>query len=92
MHLAQQTTLRLGNLRIGNTQPMVVVGGMNVLESEELALRVAAEFKRVCGTLGIPYIFKASFDKANRSSIKSYRGPGLEEGLQMLAAVKASAP
>ena len=89
MHLAQQTTLRLGNLRIGNTQPMVVVGGMNVLESEELALRVAAEFKRVCGTLGIPYIFKASFDKANRSSITSFRGPGLDKGLQILARIKA---
>lgn len=89
MQLAQQTTLRLGNLQIGNTLPMVVVGGMNVLESEELALRVAAEFKRVCGTLGIPYVFKASFDKANRSSITSFRGPGLAKGLQILARIKA---
>jgi 2-dehydro-3-deoxyphosphooctonate aldolase (KDO 8-P synthase) len=51
MHLAKQTILQLGNMRIGNTLPMIIVGGMNVLESEELALRVAAEFKRVCGSL-----------------------------------------
>jgi 2-dehydro-3-deoxyphosphooctonate aldolase (KDO 8-P synthase) len=82
----EATTLRLGNIAIGNTQPMVLVGGMNVLESEELALQVAAEFQRVCAKLGIPYIFKASFDKANRSSITSFRGPGLksELGLPLL--------
>lgn len=85
----EQITLRLGNIAIGNTQPMVLVGGMNVLESEELALQVAAEFKRVCAKLGIPYIFKASFDKANRSSITSFRGPGLEKGLQILARIKS---
>lgn len=85
----EATTLRLGSIAIGNTQPMVLVGGMNVLESEELALRVAAEFKRVCGRLGIPYVFKASFDKANRSSITSFRGPGLEKGLQILARIKS---
>ena len=89
MQLAQQTTLRLGNIAIGNTQPMMLVGGMNVLESEELALRVAAEFKRVCAKLGIPYVFKASFDKANRSSIGSFRGPGLEKGLRILARIKS---
>ncbi len=87
--MTTQTTLRLGKIQIGNTLPMVVVGGMNVLESEELALRVAAEFKRVCGALGIPYVFKASFDKANRSSITSFRGPGLDKGLKILARVKA---
>jgi 2-dehydro-3-deoxyphosphooctonate aldolase (KDO 8-P synthase) len=90
MQVTKQTTLELGNIRIGNTAPMVLVGGMNVLESEELALRVAAEFKRVCAKLGIPYIFKASFDKANRSSITSFRGPGLEKGLQILARIKAT--
>ncbi|MGV3591032.1 MAG: 3-deoxy-8-phosphooctulonate synthase [Gammaproteobacteria bacterium] len=82
------TTLRLGNIAIGNTQPMILVGGMNVLESEELALQVAAEFKRVCAKLGIPYVFKASFDKANRSSITSFRGPGLDKGLKILARIK----
>jgi 2-dehydro-3-deoxyphosphooctonate aldolase (KDO 8-P synthase) len=85
----QQTTLRLGGIQIGNTAPMMLVGGMNVLESEELALRVAAEFKRVCAKLGIPYVFKASFDKANRSSITSFRGPGLEKGLRILARIKS---
>jgi len=84
-----QKTLQLGEIRIANTAPMLVIGGMNVLESEELALRVAAEFSQVCGALGIPYVFKASFDKANRSSINSFRGPGLDKGLQMLARVKA---
>jgi 2-dehydro-3-deoxyphosphooctonate aldolase (KDO 8-P synthase) len=85
----QQTTLRLGSIQIGNTAPMMLVGGMNVLESEELALRVAAEFKRVCQKLGMPYVFKASFDKANRSSITSFRGPGLEKGLRILARIKS---
>lgn len=89
MQLAKQTTIRLGAMQIGNTLPMIVVGGMNVLESEELALRVAAEFKRVCGALGMPYIFKASFDKANRSSIASFRGPGLDQGLRILARIKS---
>jgi 2-dehydro-3-deoxyphosphooctonate aldolase (KDO 8-P synthase) len=85
----QQTTLRLGSIQIGNTAPMMLVGGMNVLESEELALRVAGEFKRVCQKLGLPYVFKASFDKANRSSITSFRGPGLEKGLRILARIKS---
>jgi 2-dehydro-3-deoxyphosphooctonate aldolase (KDO 8-P synthase) len=84
----QPVTLTLGNIAIANHRPMLLVGGMNVLESEELALRVAAEFKRVCNKLGIPYVFKASFDKANRSSITSFRGPGLEKGLQLLARIK----
>ncbi|HTQ99079.1 MAG TPA: hypothetical protein VMH83_03775, partial [Candidatus Acidoferrum sp.] len=83
-----QVTLQLGEIAIANSLPLILVGGMNVLESEELALRTAAEFKRVCSKLGIPYVFKASFDKANRSSINSFRGPGLGKGLQMLARIK----
>ena len=83
-----QKCLQLGNISISNTQPMVLAGGMNVLESEELALQVAETFQDVCAQLGIPWIFKASFDKANRSSIKSYRGPGLEKGLQILSRIK----
>lgn len=67
---------------------MLVVGGMNVLESDELALQVATEFKRVCAKMGLNYVFKASFDKANRSSITSFRGPGMEKGLQMLERLK----
>jgi 2-dehydro-3-deoxyphosphooctonate aldolase (KDO 8-P synthase) len=83
-----QKILQLGDISIGNEAPMVLVGGLNVLESEELALETADTFKRICERLAIPYIFKASFDKANRSSKHSYRGPGLEKGLRMLASVK----
>ena len=76
------------NIEFNNQGQMVLVGGINVLESLDLALRSCAEYVRVTRKLGMPYIFKASFDKANRSSIHSYRGPGLEEGLRMFEAVK----
>ena len=74
---------------IGDGQPLLVIAGLNVLENETLALDTASHLQRVCTDLGLPYIFKASFDKANRSSITSYRGPGLAEGLRILAKVKA---
>ncbi len=73
-----------------NDQPMVLIGGINVLESAELAMESAAEFVRVCDQLSLPCVFKASFDKANRSSIHSFRGPGLEAGLKILADVKST--
>ena len=73
-----------------NDQPMVLIGGINVLESAEMAMEIAAEFARVCERLALPYVFKASFDKANRSSIHSFRGPGLEAGLKILADVKSA--
>ena len=73
-----------------NDQPMVLIGGINVLESAELAMESAAEFVRVCDHLSLSYVFKASFDKANRSSIHSFRGPGLEAGLKILADVKST--
>jgi len=73
-----------------NDQPMVLIGGINVLESADLAMESAAEFVRVCEQLSLPYVFKASFDKANRSSIHSFRGPGLEAGLKILADVKSA--
>jgi 2-dehydro-3-deoxyphosphooctonate aldolase (KDO 8-P synthase) len=76
------------DLSIGTGRPLAVIAGLNVLENLDLALSVGAELKAICADLGLPYIFKASFDKANRSSIHSYRGPGLEEGLAMLAEVK----
>lgn len=75
-------------ISISNDRPFVLIGGMNVIENEELLLAVAEEFVRVTRELGIPFVFKASFDKANRSSINSYRGPGLEKGLEALARVK----
>lgn len=77
------------NIKIGNSAPFTLFGGINVLESRDLALRACAEYVRVTQKLGIPYVFKASFDKANRSSIHSFRGPGLEEGMEIFAAVKA---
>ena len=73
-----------------NDQPMVLIGGINVLESADMAMESAAEFARVCEQLALPYVFKASFDKANRSSIHSFRGPGLEAGLKILADVKSA--
>jgi len=83
-------TVSVGNVRIDNAAPFVLLGGVNVLESRDFALRVAQQYVEVCQRLGIPYVFKASFDKANRSSIHSFRGPGLEDGLSILAAVKAT--
>jgi 2-dehydro-3-deoxyphosphooctonate aldolase (KDO 8-P synthase) len=75
-------------IEISNQKPFVVLGGMNVLESLSLAEEVCGHFVEVTKELGIPYIFKASFDKANRSSIHSFRGPGLEKGLEWLASIK----
>ncbi|MGM0633540.1 MAG: 3-deoxy-8-phosphooctulonate synthase [Pseudomonadota bacterium] len=72
-----------------NRSPIVIIGGMNVLESNELAHEVAARFVEVTRRLGMPYVFKASFDKANRSSIHSFRGPGMEQGLRTLADIRS---
>ena len=76
-------------MTIANDAPMVLMGGLNVLESRELALETAERFAEVCGKLDIPYIFKASFDKANRSSLSSFRGPGMERGIQILSEIKS---
>lgn len=83
-----QSSLSVGGLTIANDQPFVLFGGMNVLESPELAMEVAETYVEVTRKLGIPYVFKASFDKANRSSVSSFRGPGLEKGLQILADIR----
>ena len=80
--------IRVGEITLANDAPMVLVGGLNVLEDEAMTLDVAQTFAGVCASLGMPYIFKASFDKANRSSLKSFRGPGQEQGMAMLSAVK----
>ena len=82
--------VKIGELTVGNDRPMVLIGGVNVLESEQFAIDVAGVYVEVCQRLGVPLVFKASYDKANRSSIHSYRGPGLEEGLRHLAAVKST--
>jgi 2-dehydro-3-deoxyphosphooctonate aldolase (KDO 8-P synthase) len=82
--------IKVGNVSIGNSEPLVLIGGINVIESRDLALEAAEHFVKTTEKLDIPYIFKASYDKANRSSIHSYRGPGLEEGLRILEEVKTT--
>jgi 2-dehydro-3-deoxyphosphooctonate aldolase (KDO 8-P synthase) len=88
--MAPSQHVSVGNLTLGNDLPLVLIGGINVLESEQFAVDVAGKYLEVCRRLEIPLIFKASYDKANRSSIHSYRGPGLDVGLQHLAAVKST--
>lgn len=83
-------TIRFASIELSNQLPFVLFGGMNVLESRDLALLVAESYVRVTQKLGIPYVFKASFDKANRSSITSFRGPGLDEGLKILQEIKTT--
>ena len=78
----------VGDIEFGNDKPFVLVGGVNVLESEQFAVDVASVYQEVCARLEIPLVFKASYDKANRSSINSYRGPGLEHGLAIFQTVK----
>ena len=80
--------IQLGDITFANDQPFVLLGGVNVLEDLDFALHCAGHYKDVCKRLNIPLVFKASYDKANRSSIHSFRGPGLNEGLQILQAVK----
>ena len=84
----QSKTVFVNTIEVANDKPFVLFAGMNVLESRDLAMTVAEKYVEVTGKLGIPYIFKASFDKANRSSIASYRGPGMEEGLKILREIK----
>jgi len=83
-----QKTINVSKLSINNDLPFVLLGGMNVLESRDLAMQIAEKYVEVTNKLDIPYVFKASFDKANRSSISSYRGPGLDAGLKILAEIK----
>jgi len=84
-----RAVVSVGDIAIGAGCPLMVVAGPCVIENEELCLTVADTLRRVTAELGIPYIFKASYDKANRSSVASFRGPGLEAGLGILARVKA---
>ena len=75
-------TIKVGNLEVGNDKPFVLIAGLNVLEDDETIKDVIEECIRLTKKYDIPYIFKASYDKANRSSIDSYRGPGVEKGLK----------
>lgn len=85
-----QKNIPVGGIPVSNDSPMVLFGGMNVLESRDLAMTVAETYVKITHELGMPFVFKASFDKANRSSINSYRGPGLEEGLRILQEIKTT--
>ncbi|AFS36917.1 MULTISPECIES: 3-deoxy-8-phosphooctulonate synthase [Alteromonas] len=85
-----QQIINVGNVDVANHLPFVLFGGMNVLESRDLAMRIAEHYVEVTQKLNIPYVFKASFDKANRSSVTSYRGPGMEEGLRIFEEIKST--
>ena len=85
-----ENPITIGDLRCGNGQPLLIVAGPCVMESEELTLSSAARLKQIGAELAVPLVFKASFDKANRTSVASHRGPGLERGLAILGRVKES--
>ena len=82
------TQVKVQDLSVDNSAPFVLFGGMNVLESRDLAMQIVEKYKEITTKLGIPYVFKASFDKANRCSVNSYRGPGLEAGLKIFEEIK----
>jgi len=82
--------MKLRDFKIDNSESMILMGGMNVLESRDLAMEIAEKFKEVTDKININYVFKGSFDKANRSSINSFRGPGMEEGLKILQEISTT--
>lgn len=93
--MSDQRTIRVGDdsigfVEFGNQKPFALMGGMNVLESRDMAMQIAEHYVGICSDLGVPYVFKASYDKANRSSINSYRGPGLDEGLRILEEIRST--
>ena len=83
-------SIQVAGIGVSNDAPMVLFGGMNVLESRDMAMQTAEAYVEVTQKLGIPYVFKASFDKANRSSIHSFRGPGIDEGLKIFQEIKST--
>ncbi|ODQ00883.1 MULTISPECIES: 3-deoxy-8-phosphooctulonate synthase [unclassified Salinivibrio] len=85
-----QKTVHIGDMPVANDRPFTLFAGMNVLESRDLAMQICEHYVKVTDKLGIPYVFKASFDKANRSSVHSYRGPGMEEGLKIFEELKST--
>lgn len=80
--------MKLCDFEVGNDQPIFLIAGTCVIESEAMTVDVAGKLKEICGKLGVPFIYKSSFDKANRSSRSGFRGPGMEEGLRILAEVR----
>lgn len=87
--MTSSRTVKIASFEVANDKPFTLFGGLNVLENEDLTLRAAETYKTITDRLGIPYVFKASFDKANRTSIHSFRGVGMEEGLRIFEKVKA---
>jgi len=81
--------MKLCDFDAGNNQPIFLIAGTCVVESETMALDTAGQLKEICAALGVPFIYKSSFDKANRSSSGGFRGPGMEEGLRILGEVKS---
>jgi len=88
--MTEKRVARIRELALGEGLPLLLVAGPCVIESRELCLRIAEQIKSACAAAQVPCVFKASFDKANRTSIESYRGPGLEEGLRILEEVRAA--
>ena len=84
----QTRAIKIGPLTVGGGNPIVIIAGPCVIESEKHAMETAEQLKRIFADAGVPFIYKSSYDKANRSSIKSYRGPGITEGLRILRKVK----
>lgn len=82
--------IKIADIGVSNNAPMTLFGGMNVLESRDMAMQIAEAYVEVTQKLGIPYVFKASFDKANRSSIHSFRGPGVDKGLKIFQEIKST--
>jgi len=82
------SSFNLGNIQFSNKSNFVLIGGVNVLESRDFAYEAASFYKEICNKLDIPLIFKASYDKANRSSIASFRGPGITKGMKILNEIK----
>lgn len=83
-------SVSVNGIDVANDKPFVLFGGMNVLESRDLAMKIVENYVEVTQKLNIPYVFKASFDKANRSSVNSYRGPGLDAGLKIFEEIKST--
>ena len=80
--------VKVGSFSVGGNEPLVLLAGPCALESLDRCLYIGRTIKEICGRLGVPYVFKASFDKANRSSFHSFRGPGMEKGIEMLGKIK----
>ena len=80
--------IKINNIRVGNNNPPLIIAGPCVIESEDVTLHTAQRLKDICGSVGLPFVFKCSYDKANRTSIKSFRGPGIEKGLRILSDIK----